>query len=510
VETCLKVLGADFELANAIESETTRNGDVGRAARVLLREIDGLPRRESWYGTSIEWGRRFLPANGSSFYIDSDHLEVNLPEHARAGDHAAQVYAGLGVARDAQTAANAKLGQGRVNVTCAVSDAKESWGHHLNVMVTRELFDDVFMRKPHLLGFLATHPATATLFTGQGKVGAGNGREACDYQLSQRADYFESLLGDQTMYHRPLINARDESHAGDDLARMHLIYFDRVLCPTANLLMAGTTQLVLAMMEAGWCDPEVCLDNPLQSAHEVSRDLTLRRSLRLARRGRSMSAVEVQQALADLAGEFVSGGFAEDAVPEAAEVVRVWQQTLEMVRRRDLGGLMRHCDWALKLLLLDRMRGRKGLTWADAELKTLDMRYSSLDPEEGLFWQMAEAGQVDGMPSGATIERCRNEPPVQTRAYLRAHLLRRFGDRVSEVAWGDVRFRLSADRSWYTSQAVLEMPDPSRFGRDESEELFARCPTLTDLIVAVGGEEALNAGWGRKWKSQSSWSYSGY
>jgi proteasome accessory factor A len=500
METCVKVLGADFELANAIESDSMRRGDVFRAARLLLREIDGLPRRDYWGGSEIEWGRRFLPTNGSSAYIDSDHLEINLPEHTRAEDHPAIVFAGLRTARDAQLAATAKLDDGRINVTCAVSDAKESWGHHLNVMVTRRLWDDMFYRKPHLAGFLAAHLVTSVLYTGQGKVGAGNGRLKCDYQVSQRADYFETFVGEQTTHRRPILNARDEAHAGNEFARMHLIYFDRALCPTAVYLMAGTTQLVLAMAEAGWVEVDLLLDDPVSAAQEVSRDLTLRRPLKLARRGRTMSAVDLQRLLADLAGEFVAEGLAEPPVPGAAEIVRCWQETLDLLKKRDLAALMRRCDWALKYLLLERHRGRKGLTWQDAEMQALDFRYSSLDPEEGLFWQMAESGQVDRMPPPARVERFHREPPDDSRAYLRTHVLRRFGEEVSDVDWCDIRFRLPGESYWY-AQAILEMPDPTGFGCKESEALLARCATLRDLIVAVGGEEALSAGWSRRWGS---------
>jgi len=65
---------------------------------------------------------------------------------------------------------------------------------------------------------------------------------------------------------------------------MHIIYFDNVLCPIACYLKAGTTQLVLAMMESGWSDPSLLLDDPLGAAMEVSRDLSLKAPLRLARR----------------------------------------------------------------------------------------------------------------------------------------------------------------------------------------------------------------------------------
>lgn len=506
MEPCVKVIGADFELSNALESPGSGWGHVSRAAQLLLDEIPGYPRRSHSYGTGIEWGRRFLQTNGGSAYIDSDHLEINLPEHTRAADHAAMVHAGLRLAREAQRAASAKLpAGGRINVTAAVSDGQQSWGHHLNVMIRRELFDNLFSRKPHLTGFVASHLATATLYTGQGQAGAGNQQPACDYQLSQRADWFEELIGVQTMDHRPLLNARDEPHAGEGLARFHLIFFDRVLCPVANYLMAGTTQLVLAMAEAGWADPSLLLDDPLEAAHEVSRDLTLRKPLPRARRGKGWTAVEVQQALADLAGEFVASGEVGAAVAGAADIVACWQQTLDLLLRRDLAGLARRCDWALKYLLLERQRGRKGWTWTSPEMRALDLRYSSLDPEEGLFGQMAGAGLVEGMPSPETIEHFLREPPEDTRAYLRAHILRRFGEQVARMDWGYVGFRRQSDRFW-RSEAMVDLPDPTRYGKAEAEPLLARCGTLEQLIEAVGCEERRGTGHDRHRWSMPTWS----
>ena len=499
MEPCVKVIGADFELANAIESEDRYGRNAADAARLLLAEIPGFPRTTYWAGTTIEWGRRFLAGNGGSAYIDSDHLEINLPEHLQAADHAAHVHAGLRIARKAQEAASAKLDEGeRLNVLASVSDGQKSWGHHLNIMVRRRLFDDLFGRKPHLAGFLATHLATATLYTGQGQVGAANGRAACDFQLAQRPDWFEELMGIQTMHQRPLLNTRDEPHAGSEFARMHIIFFDNALCPIANYLKAGTTQLVLAMLEAGWADPMLALDDPLAACWEVSRDLTLRHPLTLVGRGRKASAVEVQQRLAELAGEFVSSGAAGDSVAGAEDIITCWRQTLDLLARRDLAALAHRCDWALKYLLLDRQRGRRGLSWNSPELKCLDLRYACLDPKEGLFLQLAAAGHVESMPSAERIERFVQEPPEDTRAYLRAHLLRRFGADVMDINWDRIRFRLEADRYW-SPGVWMGMLDPCAWGRDASEALFAHCSSLRELVESVGGlprESPSSSGWG--------------
>jgi proteasome accessory factor A len=506
--TCVKVIGADFELANALEGARGPLGhNLWEAARRLLDEIPGYPRTRAWGGTSIEWGRRFLAGNGGSAYVDSDHLEINLPEHRSAAEHAAQVHAGFRIARQAQVAAQEQLPRGvRLNLLATVSDGQRSWGHHLNVCVTRALWDDMFTRKPHLAGFFATHLVTATLYTGQGQVGAGNERAECDYQLAQRPDFFEEFVGWQTTHHRPLLNTRDEAHAGKGLARMHIIYFDNALAPVANYLKAGTTQLVLALMEAGWAEPSLLLDDPLAAAWEVSRDLTLRRPLPLIGRGRHACAVEVQRRLADLAGEFVASGEAEEVVPGAAEIVACWQDTLDMAEKGDLTALARRCDWALKYLVLERQKGRRGLSWQSPEIKALDLRYASLDPCEGLFLQLARAGQVEAMPAEAAIERCVSEPPDDTRAYLRAHLLRRLGEQVSDVDWDRIRFRHAGER-YRGPSSWLGLPDPAGWGKEASDPVLARCQTARDFIEAVGEPEAVaptrstgfgSDGWGQR------------
>jgi proteasome accessory factor A len=291
---------------------------------------------------------------------------------------------------------------------------------------------------------------------------------------------------------------------------MHISYFDNVLCPVANYLKAGTTQLVLALAESGWADPGLLLDDPLGAAAEVSRDLSLKQPLAMAQRGHSWTAVDVQRGLLDLAGEFVDSGAAEAVVPGAAAIVRCWRETLDLLARRDLGALARRCDWALKYLLLDRQRGRRGFSWDAPEMKALDLLFSSLDPQEGLFWQMAAAGLVEGMPAPATVERFFTEPPEDTRAYLRAHVLRRFGEHVVDMDWDRVRFRTHPDRYWW-SETALPMPDPTAFGRAASEPILARCTTLTELIAALGvdtnpshGTGVIRVGaepWGQSWDS---------
>jgi len=478
-----KVVGADFELANSLIGDYSDSPR--RVAQSLLGEIEGFPRGARG-GTAIEYGRRFLPTTGASFYIDSDHLEGNLPEHTSALDHPAILHgAGFAPARRAMRRIQSRLPEGtRVNLLANCSDGNTAWGSHLNIMMSRPCFEELLYRKPHQAAFLATHFVTSVPYTGQGMVGAGNNRSACNYQLSQRADWFEQMFGQQTMFERPLINLRDESHADRELARLHIIYFDMTLAPVANILKVGTTQLVCAMIEAGWTDPALCLDDPVEAAAEISRDLQLKKRLRTTVRGRSMTAVELQTALAELAGAFVASGEAEGIVPDAQEIVELWLDTLDQLRHRDLEALARRCDAWLKYLLLDRQRGRRNLSWQSDAMRVADSLFASLDLELSLFFQASQSGQLERMPVQATIDRFTKEPPDDTRAYFRARVLREYGEDVSAVDWSRITFRVQNQRHWW-STAEIPMPDPRRFTRAETEQMLDARPAMEELVEAA-------------------------
>jgi hypothetical protein len=247
-----KLVGADFELGNFILGLTRSGGSGPEAARALLGEIEGVDAtragRIRWLRSSWSWGdpqdsgRKFLASNGGCAYIDLDHLELCIPEVRSAFDHAAASAALLLIARAAQRRANERLPEGRrIQVLVNNSDGQSnSYGSHLNFLVSRAVLADLLERRPHYLQFLATHQLSSLVYAGQGKVGAENGRPAVAYQLSQRADFLETLLGLQTTFRRPIVNSRDETLCGRSraLARLHVIFYDNTLCPGASVLWA--------------------------------------------------------------------------------------------------------------------------------------------------------------------------------------------------------------------------------------------------------------------------------
>ncbi|HEY7443671.1 MAG TPA: proteasome accessory factor PafA2 family protein, partial [Vicinamibacterales bacterium] len=145
-----KILGADVELGNFILGIAAPDGTGQSASRRLLRELQGV---ETGFASRNvqDWGRKFLPTNGGCAYIDSDHLEIALPETFSAFDHVAYWRAMLTIVRRAMRHANDGLPEGcRLQVLVNCSDGQDnSYGSHVNVLLTRTAWDDIFHRRPH-------------------------------------------------------------------------------------------------------------------------------------------------------------------------------------------------------------------------------------------------------------------------------------------------------------------------------------------------------------------------
>lgn len=468
-----KVSGGDVELGNFIAGVERQDGSGAPASRALLRaavrETGGIraeprisrvrvvgPSGRRWRTNPQDTGRVFLPTNGGSVYIDLDHLELCLPEVTSAFDHVAAWHAMLRVAQRALARANRdRAPDAQIQALVNNSDGwGNSYGGHLNILLGRPAWEGLMRRRLHHLAFLASYQASALLFTGQGKVGSENDREAVPYQLSQRADFIETLLGPQTTFFRPLINTRDEPHS--DHARLHLISFDTTLAETACLLRVGVTQLMLALIEADQVNPALALDDPVAALQRWSHDPALEAKALLANGG-EVTAVELQRRFLEEAVAGLARGDFDGTVPRAGEIISIWQETLDQLARRDWTRLARRLDWVAKLALIERAQAQHGFDWPAPEAKLLDHLYSSLDPADGVFWAWSEAGIMERMVEPDRIDHFMAEPPEDTRAFVRAHLLREAGaDGIDQVDWDRITFRLPGE----SLSRTLMMPNP--------------------------------------------------
>src|SRR6188474_2742185 len=272
--------------------------------------------------------------NGARYYVDHAHPEYSTPECLTP---------------------RALVVHGKGN----------SYGTHENYLVDRALpFGDIVR---DLTPFFVSRQ----IFTGAGKLGAEaqwDERDRSIYQLTQRADFFETEVGLETTLKRPIINTRDEPHADPDkYRRLHVIVGDANMCEVATFLKVGTTALVLKMIEDAVL-PDLTLEAPVRSLHEVSRDITCTATVPLAD-GRELSAVQLQWEYLEHAKKYVER---EDDTPENREVVERWEAVLVALESEPLS-LHRELDWVAKYRLVEGYRERDGLAWSDHKLHLIDL-----------------------------------------------------------------------------------------------------------------------------------------
>jgi Pup amidohydrolase len=544
-----KVCGSDIELANfLLGTHEAIQTDI-LASRLLLREIRGWPQK-NWnytggYASSMtqapgrttttsyagygnyaypasqtsgysqtgtygsnpapgydpqDWGRRFLDTNGGCVYIDLNHLEICTPELVSAYDYVAASRAMLEVARQAREAASAKLPAGLRLVVLAnnVDGHGHTFGSHCNFLITRAARSNIFDRKLQFLLYLAAFQVSSIIYTGQGKVGSDNGQTPCNYQISQRADYFEVLTGVQTTYNRPIVNSRNESlcglsgtsmgtpRPGGDLQRVHCIFYDHSLCQVATLLRMGVMQIVLAMIEAEHMNPGLLLDDPLAALWQWSHDPSLTATARNAA-GKNITAAEHQLLFCEEAGRFIEQGGCDDIVPRAKEIHALWADTLQLLHAKDFGRLAPRIDWILKKEILETaMQEHPDLNWQSPAIKKLDLVYSDIDLSEGIFWEYEKIGATECVVTPDEIAHFVSNPPSDTRAWTRAMMLRLGKAQVDDVDWDELRFKVKEDdRSWPVTR-VLETPDPLEHDSRQAEPILRDAHDLVPVLDALG------------------------
>lgn len=480
-----KMIGADAEFANYIRG---RSGDTcPTAVRMLLAAIPGIPAASSlWEGTCYkealtDMGRRYL-LNGGCFYNDSEHVEGPTPEVLSASEFIHHWRAVLLKLQRAAASVNQCLPKGeRLCVRASNSDGhSNSWASHLNILMARGSFDELFQKPLHFL-WLASFLVTSQIYAGAGKVGSENGAPSCKYQLSQRGgDFFQVLMSWETMRRRGLINERDETHAKPDLARLHCIYYDSTFADFATYLKTGTLQLAIAMLEAGHVDSAVLIEDPVAASQTISHSLgTI--PVRTFR-GKNSTALDLQYRFLEAASRFVDQGLAEGIVPEAETIVARWASTLDLLKNGEMDKLTRRLDWAAKLHLIGSAVTARDFAWDTPQAKMLDHAYADLDEQEGLFLALERDNQVDRLTDPQRVADCVDRPPEGTRAYTRARLLALGRESVIDVDWDRIKFLIFDGTRTTFSARVFDMSDPLFWSKQNTHQVFENATGLEDAL----------------------------
>jgi proteasome accessory factor A len=416
--------------------------------------------------------------DGARFYVDHAHPEFSTPECADALECVLYDRAGDLVLRRAMEAADRLVTDGRRLVIYKNnSDGKgNSYGAHENYLMDRAT---PFHR---VVAAVTPHFVTRQLFTGAGKVGLELPSDPfypdhgpVDFQLSQRAEFFEEEVGLETTLKRPIVNTRDEPHAdATRYRRLHVIVGDANLSDVATLLKVGTTSLVLAMVEDDVTGPRtLALAQPVRSMHQVSMDRTLRQPLELVD-GSTATALDIQWELFGLARKYAEDRGLACMVDEAVgfEVLRRWEEILHGLET-DPMSLARQLDWVAKLALLEAYRERHGCDWSDPRLAAVDLQYHDLRPSRSLFARLDTERLVTDDQVAAAVD----TPPRRTRAWFRGQCLLRWPASVVSANWDSMVFDLGTD-----PLRRVPMMDPLRGTAEHVDALLDECTGPAELL----------------------------
>jgi Pup amidohydrolase len=415
--------------------------------------------------------------NGARLYVDHAHPEYSAPECTNPLDAVLWDKAGERVMAEAAAKAASMPGGPSIQLYKNNTDNKgASYGCHENYLMSRGTpFADIVR---HLTPFFVSRQVVC----GAGRVGRGaDGRDE-GYQISQRADFFEVEVGLETTLKRPIINTRDEPHADPDkYRRLHVIIGDANMSEVSTYLKLGTTALVLAMIEDRFLAADLSVEAPVAELRAVSHDPSCKHLVTL-RDGRKMTAVQLQLEYLELARKYTEDKYGTDVDEATADVLTRWESVLSRLAD-DPMQCSRELDWVTKLEIVEGYRSRDGLAWNHPRLQLVDLQFSDVRADRGLYNRLAARGRVTRLVDEPAIERAMVEPPDDTRAYFRGRCLQQYPEAVAAASWDSVIFDIPGRESL---QRVPTL-EPLRGTRAHVGELLDRCRTAAELVSVLTG-----------------------
>lgn len=398
-------------------------------------------------------------ANGARLYVDHAHPEYSSPEVTNPRDAVRYDRAGeLIMRRAAQLLADHPDGEVQLYKN-NVDGRGASYGTHENYLLRRDV--------PWARVVSGTTPffIARQVVTGSGRVGIGAQSERAGFQLTQRADYFETEVGLETTMRRPIVNTRDEPHADHTkYRRLHVIVGDANHADVANLLKMGMTSLVLGALEDDAL-PGIVVQRPVESLRAVSHDVTLTHALELLD-GRRVTALDLLEMYRDATHAWWRGRDDDPVAAQTEEVFAHWTRVLDGLRF-DPMSLTKDLDWVAKKSVMEGFLARHHTTWDDPRLRALDIQWSDVRADKGVFHTLERGGRFTRLVTDAELADAVQQPPRDTRAWLRGKSIEAFGSDVASASWDAMVYRTDGP-SRYTR---ITMPEPR------------------------GGDEAITRGW---------------
>ncbi len=362
-------------------------------------------------------------ANGARFYNDHGH-----PEYATPETWSLDALANRDREGDAAVLRAAQYFQERIGKNVRVYKNNTdfhgaSYGTHESYLAQRSTPIDA------VISALMPLLVTRQVLCGAGKVGSESGPR-CEYQMSQRADFFADTVSAETLYRRPIFNTRDEPHADPQAwRRLHVIAGDSNMISTSLKLKVGLIKIGVWLLETE-AAPSWRLSNPIEAVKSTSRSPFEEGKIDLE--GSWTTARHILESYLEAADRHLLAGSPEPVARDIRWVIETGMRLLEArFSRQD--EFARSVDWAAKHKILNMFAEAEGLSWRSTKIQSLDLAYHWLDEDQSLYYGLLDAGEVDNPPD--KVE------PEPTRAVARALAVQRFKEDLVTGSWGTLTFK---------------------------------------------------------------------
>ena len=118
-------------------------------------------------------------------------------------------------------------------------------------------------------------------------------------------------------------------------------------------------------------------------------------------------------------------------------------------------------------------------------LMALVYKGAALDPADSIFTRLA--GQTERLVTDKQLAEAVGQAPADTRAWLRAEIIRRFPEQVVAASWSHltVRGESSGDENVENSMVSLDMSNPLKFTESLCSEAFEHVHTASGIVESL-------------------------
>src|SRR3989344_3411931 len=327
-----------------------------------------------------------------------------------------------------------------------------SYGCHENYLISSDLWCELALRSAGALSrafqlFLAVR----TILCGSGYV-----TKEMQFLFSRRATFIKCVANSNSQSDRPIIHQKNETLAGPDSSRLHLLVADSNMSEFSTYLRVGTTHLLLLALER-LMRKRIPIKSSIFSHRldvirllkEVNMDITRANRYHIGLL-KSVSVCGIHRLLIDFVNETIGDIISK----EEKEILALWHKCVGKIEEGDDDYLSSRLDWAIKKRLMEGklekfemdpglLIGRRILSGWNAygkvlsQLLMLDLMYHDT-AESGIYNQLVGREAVERLLADSEIEKAKTIPP-ETRAAWRGNIISYFNKTLRSASDSSLR-----------------------------------------------------------------------